>query len=125
MADFPVLTIPDNDLGTLDRAYKILRDGRKGMIAGFGEGANEQHPYYCALIVDALITGLMAHFHELARNQANHPEINGKLDNFVSTAANQVVADFTQLPGVKSPAMQAPPENRPPRKGRDGTVPRA
>jgi hypothetical protein len=99
--------ISDQDRASLHRAYQALLDNRKAMIDGMS--GVEQSPYFRGVIVDSIISGLMAHFHEFARNKSAHTdEINGwgrTFEAYVSNRVTQIGAILTQL---KPPA--APPK---------------
>ena len=91
--------ISDQDRATLQRAYQTLFDGRKAMIDGMA--GVEQSPYFRGVIVDSIISGLMAHFHEFARNKSAHmDEINAwgrTLEAYVSNRAAQIITILTSL----------------------------
>jgi hypothetical protein len=105
MADLPHLTI--SDPGPLERAYSTLLGARDAMITAFTASSGEPFQYYSALVVDAAITGLMAHFQELARNPSAHKEIdkNG-VAFFIQIATDQIISDFRNLTPVPPSAAQ-------------------
>jgi hypothetical protein len=63
--------------------------------------AVEQSAYLRGVIVDSIISGLMAHFHEFARNQSHHTdEINGwgrTFEAYVSNRVAQISVILSQL----------------------------
>jgi hypothetical protein len=115
MPNNPDLAIADGAFLTLENAYKTLLERRQLMTQGLLT-LSEQSAYHRFVIVDALISGLMAHFHEVARNQSAHKseiETDGQnLDGYVSRLAAQVVSVFTQLPESQTAATQATDEGR-------------
>jgi hypothetical protein len=54
----------------LTMVYRKLLDNRQAMIDGME--AVEESPQRRGVLVDALISGLMTHFHEFARNEPAH-----------------------------------------------------
>jgi len=65
----PPTISPENQRALTD-AYQALMTSRAAMINGMA--AIEDSPYRRGVMVDALISGLMAHFHEFARNESVH-----------------------------------------------------
>lgn len=65
-------TISPENARILTMMYQTLLENRQAMIDGMK--AVEDSPYRRGVLVDALISGLIAHFHEFARNESVHAE---------------------------------------------------
>lgn len=104
-------TISDNDRAALATAYQSLLNQRQAMIDGIAHF--EDAPFRRGVIVDAIITGLMDHFHELARNQSVHtPELNAWGTSIAAYSAHfigEIYLLLTQLPQPPKPAAETQP----------------
>jgi len=121
MSNDPQLNLSKDDYPALEAGYKILLEGRDQMIVGL-KRSDEPSDYKANVITDALITGLMAHFHEVASNKQAHATAiqldGGNLVGYISRLAAQVVTDIGSPP-TTAPQSDAGPTGRPPGHGRD------
>jgi len=93
-------TISRQDQDALALAYQHLLEVREVMIQSMNE--REASPYRSGVFIDALINGLMAHFHEIARNSSAHAaELQAwgpTVIDYVNRLVQEARAVFTQAP---------------------------
>lgn len=120
MSNDPQLHISKDDYSALEAGYKTLLEGRDQMIAGL-KRSEEPSDYKANVITDALITGLMAHFHEVASNQTAHATAiqldGGNLAGYISRLAAQVITDIGSDPATAPAPSVAGPIGRKPGQG--------
>jgi hypothetical protein len=111
-------TISAEDGTVLKLAYQTLLENRQAMIDGMA--SLDDSPFFRGVIVDSVISGLMAHFHELARNTSVHLEEirgwGGTFANYVNDRTSQASVLFVQLPKIAPVIKPKASQGRPPGK---------
>jgi hypothetical protein len=92
----PDPTLSPKDTATITQAQTKFLQNRSGMIAGLQK--KHDSPWRCAVIIDSVIAGTVAHLIEVGRDQAHHTdEINGwggRFDAYVSNWTDSIILLF-------------------------------
>jgi hypothetical protein len=102
--------ISDDDRKTLVTTHQKLLENRQAMMDGLT--ALSDAPHRRGLLVDGIISGLMDHFTEVAKNTPNHQkQIEGwgpKFSDYVSRTTEDITGMFTLiLPSLQQQAAKA------------------
>ena len=108
------------DRTSLANAYASLLSSRQSMIEKLR--SVEDSLFRRTVLIDALIAGLIAHFHEVSRNQSAYAEeikfMGGNLSGYIASFTDELPAVLNQLalPTQQPPSGQGPSSGRTPGK---------
>jgi hypothetical protein len=109
-------TISKADQELLSSAYRTLLENRERMIDALQPDKRIQ--YFEGIFVDSIILGVMAHFHEVARNQsvfaAEITGWGGTFANYLNDRASQVGVLLPHSSGNPPTTQRQPSQGRRP-----------